>query len=104
MPALVMRSPSVDTRRARELGAGVFSGGVGGHVGLEARNLGWLQAQINNGGAIYDIGLEAGRSSRSIFYSEEVKLLINNGYVRKFVKFVMVDGEVYELAQWVSKK
>lgn len=89
---------------AKELGAGIFEGGTGAHVPLDARNLGWLQAQIDKGATIYDIGLDAARvGGRSPFYSAEVALLKKSGYIWKFVKFMMANGEVYEVGQWVPK-
>ena len=89
---------------AKELGAGIFEGGTGAHVPLDARNLAWLQAQIDKGATIYDIGLDAARvGGRSPFYSAEVALLKQSGYVWKFVKFAMANGEVYEVGQWVPK-
>ena len=46
----------------------------------KARNARWLNTKINQGYKIYDIGIDATRSTRSPFYKLERKILHEKGY------------------------
>jgi len=88
---------------ADEIGAETFS--VATRVSsseLMARNMAWLQDKIASGARIFDIGLNPARTDGgSPYYAAEVKMLMDNGFVRHFVRIVIVDGRKFIVYEWV---
>jgi RHS repeat-associated protein len=71
---------------------------------LMARNMAWLQDKIASGSRIFDIGLNPARTDGgSPYYAAEVKTLMDNGFVRQFVRIVIVDGRKFAMYEWIKK-
>ena len=86
---------------AQELNAGVFNTQWTNFADVMTEDMSWLQGQINQGTKILDVGRDIGRAAPSEFYQAEVNLLQANGYAQEFVKFIMVNGEVMKVMEWV---
>ncbi len=70
---------------------------------LMAQNTSWLQNVIAKGIKIYDIGRDAARwNNGSIFYTREMEMLIDAGWQRSRAGYVMINGEVTTLWQWIA--
>jgi hypothetical protein len=87
---------------ADEMGANTFSEPWEGTImDMLARNMSWLQARIQSGTRILDIGRDLIRDP-SVFYAAETNMLESSGFERVFVKLVMVQGELQSLYEWTK--
>jgi RHS repeat-associated protein len=87
---------------AQQLEAKTFQTTWTNSADVLAKNLGWLKDQIAAGARVYDIGLDVARNAGSRFYSAEVNLLQEAGYVRRYVSQVTASGTTERLYQWVK--
>ena len=86
---------------AEEINAATFNVPWTNMADMLARNMSWLQSQIDRGARIFDIGRDLTRDP-SPFYNAEVNLLQANGYERVFLRLTLVQGEVQALYEWVK--
>jgi len=89
---------------AKELGASTFEAAWTNFDDVMAKNMRWLQEQIDTGATILDIGLDSARPyqglAKGLFYQAEVKLLRRSGFQRQFVGHKLINGEVVPVYRW----